>query len=103
MAPKDVTKENEGIVWVNSYKSLFKIKRPSVYFKKGDYVPLTHVRKPFKKGYLPGWTKEIFIVYEVKKTSPITYKIIDKNGEILKGIFYKEELRCLVKKVLKQL
>ena len=92
IAPVNVTKENEGLVWVNSYKSLFRIKKNSPFFKPDDEVRLTHLRKPFKKGFLPGWTKEIFVIHEVRKTIPITYKVKDKSGEILKGIFYKEEL-----------
>ncbi len=92
IAPINVNKENEGVVWVNSYKSLFKIQNKTPFFKVDDNVRLTHLRKPFKKGFLPGWTKEIFIIHEVKETIPITYKVRDKSGEILKGIFYKEEL-----------
>ena len=92
MAPKDITKENEGLAWVNSYKSLFQIQKKIPFFKPEDFVRLTHLRKPFKKGFLPGWTKEIFIIHEVKQTIPVTYKVRDQSGEILKGIFYEEEL-----------
>jgi hypothetical protein len=28
---------------------------------------------------MPNWRKEIFIISEIKRTNPITYKIIDIN------------------------
>ena len=34
-----------------------------------------------------------FTITEVKRTSPVTYKITDLNGEEIKGSFYEPELQ----------
>ena len=54
--------------------------------------PGQKVLSKFEKGYKRNWTKEIFVVDEVNKTIPITYKIKDLEGEPILGSFYKEEL-----------
>ena len=46
----------------------------------------------FEKGYIGRWTKEIFKIVEVLPTNPITYIIMDKDGEVIKGGFYEQEL-----------
>ena len=61
--------------------------------KKGDYVRINKTRKVFKKGYLPGWSRELFIVQEIVLSTPITFKIKDLKEEKIKGNFYKEELQ----------
>ena len=38
------------------------------------------------------WSEELFQIYEINKSSVITYKIKDLNNEIIKGIFYEREL-----------
>ena len=42
---------------------------------------------------MPRWTKEIFVIDEIKKTNPITYKIKDLNGQPVLGSFYIQELQ----------
>ena len=61
-------------------------------FKVGDRVRIYRYKSLFEKGYKPNWTKEIFIVTEVVKTNPITYKIKDLNDEPILGTFYRQEL-----------
>ena len=61
-------------------------------FKIGDRVRIYKYKKLFTKGYETNWTKEIFVISEIKNTSPITYKIKDLNGEDITGSFYKQEL-----------
>lgn len=61
-------------------------------FKVGDRVRIYRYKKLFEKGYKPNWTKEIFVVTEVVKTNPITYKIKDLNDEDILGSFYRQEL-----------
>ena len=58
----------------------------------GDRVRIYRYKRTFEKGYKPNWTKEIFVVDEVNKTIPITYKIKDLEGEPILGSFYKKEL-----------
>ena len=48
-------------------------------------------RKVFDKGYSPNWT-EIFIVDDIKHSSPVTYKLKDLAGEEINGSFYEQEM-----------
>ena len=80
--------ENREQVLRNLYSD---IRKPQ--FKVGDRVRIYRYKRTFEKGYKPNWTKEIFVVDEVNKTIPITYKIKDLEGEPILGSFYKEELR----------
>jgi len=67
-------------------------RRQKPQFKAGDRVRIYRYKRTFEKGYKPNWTKEIFVVDEVNKTIPITYKLKDLEGEPILGSFYKEEL-----------
>ena len=53
---------------------------------------ISDARKAFAKGYLGHWSREIFSVDTVNNTVPITYKIRDAAGELIRGSFYKQEL-----------
>ena len=59
----------------------------------GDKVRISKKKKTFEKGYTTRWTEEIFTIVEVKRTRPPTYKIVDLNGEEIKGNFYEPELQ----------
>ena len=58
-------------------------------FKIGDKVRISKFLKKFEKGYTPNWTKEIFIIYAINMTNPVTYLIKDFNNNPIKGSFYK--------------
>lgn len=91
--PVDVTKKTEKEVWKSLYGDYLQTdKHTDSKFKVGDIVRLTKIKRTFKKSYLKGWTDELFIVTEILKTKPLTYKIKDLTEEVLKGSFYKEEL-----------
>jgi hypothetical protein len=87
--PKDVFK-NDLLINNNMIDDRTKTK-PN--FKVGDRVRISYKRGAFDKGYLVNWSYEIFIINEVLNTKPITYKIKDEKGEIIKGSFYTEELQ----------
>ncbi|XP_044019464.1 uncharacterized protein LOC122859846 [Aphidius gifuensis] len=60
-------------------------------------------------GYKPNWTNEIFTIIKINKTSPVTYKLKDYQGNSIQGSFYTEELQkvrhsdiYLIEKVLKR-
>ena len=64
MAPQDVTWDNEEVVWKRLYGQRWKgQKKPK--FKVGDRVRLNKIHRTFAKGYLPGWTEEVFVVHRV--------------------------------------
>ena len=59
----------------------------------GDLVRISKARRTFKKGYLPAWTEESFVVYDRKIRRQPNYYIQDHNNEKVKGLFYEEELQ----------
>ena len=64
----------------------------------GDFVLINKTKRTFDKGYLPNWTQELFQILAVVKTqTPITYKIKDLEGELVKGTFYSHELQRVEK------
>ena len=72
-----------------------KINKIPIYydFKIGDKVRISKFKKKFEKGYTPNWTEEIFIIYAINMTNPVTYLIKDLNNNPIKGSFYKQELQ----------
>lgn len=92
MAPFRVTRANERTVWDHLYaRRLQQQKRPTL--KVGDRVRLNKKHRPFKKGYLPGWTEEVFFVRRAEAGSVPTYKLQEWDGTPLKGTFYQEDVQ----------
>ena len=76
MAPIKVTSSNQREVLDNLYGKWMKKKIPKHYpFKFNDRVRLTKKFRPFKKGYLPERTEEIFVVRKVIPGMVTTYKV----------------------------
>ena len=61
-------------------------------YQLGEHVRISELRGALKKSYTRGWTQEIFHITDILRTRPITYKMADLDGAVLKGIFYREEL-----------
>ena len=94
MTPVEASKKkNELTVWRNLYPDFLEIRDIKPKFSVGDKVRISKKKKTFEKGYTTRWTEEIFTIVEVKRTSPVTYKIADLNGEEIKGSFYEPELQ----------
>ena len=71
-APNQVTLTNTPEVWETLYGKKGKWKKP--LFKVGDRVRLNKKKfRQFKKGYLPGWTEEVFVVRGVRKGQVPTF------------------------------
>ena len=66
-------------------------KKPA--FKVGDKVRLNTKFRPFKKGYLPGWTEEVFQVRKVVPGMVTTYKVQELDDTPLQGTFYVWDLQ----------
>ena len=48
----------------------------------------------FKKGYLPGWTEEVFVVRQVVPSLGVTtYKVKELDDTPLQGTFYTRDLQ----------
>jgi hypothetical protein len=86
-------KENEMKVMQNIINKTKVMVKSKAKFKVGDKVRMSRIKAIFEKGYLPNWSEEIYIVENVQKTNPVTYKIKDSLGEVIEGSFYNEELQ----------
>ena len=62
-------------------------------FKVGDHVRISKYKNIFAKGYMPNWSKEVFVIKKVKNTVLWTYVINDLNVEEITGTFYEKELQ----------
>ena len=92
MAPRDVTWANQRRVWQRLYgKRLARRVRPK--WKAGDRVRLQKQHRPFEKGYLPGWTEEVFIIERAVPGPLATYKIKEWDGTPVKGTFYEQDVQ----------
>lgn len=77
-----------------------KRKQPQPRFKVGDRVRIEKYKHVFQKGYTGRFTNEVFTVAEVYTDRfPVTYRIRDDDGSLIKGRFYANDLcRVLVRK-----
>ena len=61
-------------------------------FHVGHRVRISKQDLPFRKGYKPQFTNEIFKIVALATRKPPTYNIQDEQGEVIKGKFYEKEL-----------
>ena len=78
MKPIDVTSDCYAEYNENSNKKHSK-------FKVGNHVRISKYKNIFAKGYVPNWSKEIFVINRIKNTVPWTYVINELNGEEITG------------------
>ena len=95
MAPVEVRDANEHLVRARLYP--LKPKSYKWKYDVGDRVRITMRRQPFKKGYLGRWSEEIFEIDACLPTVPLTYKLKDLAGDVIKGKFYEPEIQKVVK------
>lgn len=94
-APNKVNEENSAEVFRN-LNALLRIKEKPKY-KLGEKVRLLEAKNIFRKGYLPTWKDEVFIVDKVQNTNPPTYIVKDLDGQELPGGYYEYEMQAVVK------
>ena len=62
--------------------------------KVGNKVRFNKRHRTFKKGYLPGWTEEVFLVTNVHQSPlPVTYKLNEWDGTPVQGTFYEQDIQ----------
>ena len=71
-------------------KPLREFKKPT--FKIGNRVRISKYYLPFRKGYKPQFTREVFEIVAIATKKPPTYTIKDEQDEIIQGKFYQKEL-----------
>jgi hypothetical protein len=90
--PIDVTYKNANAIREDLIYKRESTNTRNAQFKVGDHVRISYRKKPFRKGYLPNFTDEIFTIEKARNTKPPTYLLVDDNGEQIKGWFYNENL-----------
>ena len=60
--------------------------------KIGDSVRISKYNLPFRKGYKPQFTREVFDFVAIATRKPPTYTIKDEKDDIVQGKFYQKEL-----------
>lgn len=93
MTPASVTENKEPEVSHHLYGSKRKSKPLSV--NVGDFVRINKTKRTFDKGYLPNWTKELFKVIHIRRSSPPTVQLEDLGGEKIEGSFYLPEIQSI--------
>ena len=88
MIPKNV--KSSDILSILYNKPLREFKKPK--FEIGDRVRISKYDLPFKKGYTPQFTKEVFEINAIGSRKPQTYTIRDEKDEIIRGWFCQKEL-----------
>ena len=92
--PVNVKESNENTIWNRLYGARLSQKpKKAPKCQIGDKVRLNKKHRPFKKGYLPGWTEEVFLVREVKRHPLVTYKLTEYDGTPIKGTFYEPDVQ----------
>lgn len=90
--PCEVNKNNEQHILQNIYKYKKSLSTKGAKFDVDDYVRISKYKSEFSKGYTPNYSTEIFKIYKVVQTEPVTYLLNDVDGKPILGGFYQEEL-----------
>lgn len=94
MKPIDAIKDHNFSNLIINYTS--KTNKPideKPKFKVGDYVRISRIKQTFEKGYIPNFSREIFIIKKKLDTYPVTYKLTEYDGKTdIDGSFYEQEL-----------
>ena len=88
LIPENV--KNSDFLSILCSKSLREFRKPK--FKIGDRVRISKYDLPFRKGYKPQFTQEVFEFVAISSRKPPTYTIKDKQDEIIRGKFYRKSL-----------
>ena len=96
-APASVSLLNAGQVRRKLYGKSWTKPRRELKFKLGDQVRIRKSRRPFKKGYFPSWSQEIFTVTKIiQRVSPV-YRLRDYADDEVQGVSRAEELQKALK------
>ncbi|XP_038045902.1 uncharacterized protein LOC119720335 [Patiria miniata] len=96
-SPASVNSENAEEIWRNLYSVDGHAVKPITFrFNVEDTVRISMTTRPFRKGYLPGWTTELFTVSARIPRHPPVYRLKDYNGDEVDGTFYQHELQRVV-------
>jgi hypothetical protein len=97
MAPAEVNEGNARKVRSTMY-NLPKPKPVKFKFKVGDLVRITKEKGKLARGYKANFTQEVFVISERLARLPPVYRLQDKSGDPIHGVFYGEELSRVYKR-----
>ena len=69
-------------------KPLREFRKPA--FKIDDRVRISKYDLPFRKGYKPQFTRELFAIVAIATKKPPTYTIKDEKNKVIQGKFYQK-------------
>ena len=87
MAPQKVNERSKEEVYNNLYAKYVKPK-----LKVGDGVRLNKKFRAFHKGYLSGWTEEVFVIARAPPGVVLTYKLNECDGAPLRDTLNAQDL-----------
>ena len=93
MAPHQITPNTVPEVWDRLFGQRLDPKTPPPKCQVGDRVRLNKKHRPFKKGYLPGRTEEVFVVTHIRRHPVVTYRLSEWDGTPIKGTFYEPDVQ----------
>jgi hypothetical protein len=96
MRPKEITKDNEDVVYDNVYLPQQRVEEKmdlEFKFQVGDKVHVAATRTKFTKGYVATFKKEIFKIKYRTYTIPPRYKLVDLKGRDIAGTVYEPEIQ----------
>ena len=82
--------KNSDFLSILYSKPLREVRKPQL--KIGDRVRISKYDLPFRKGYKPQFTQEVFEIGAIFSGKPPIYTIKDEQDEIIRGKFYQKEL-----------
>ena len=94
-SPVCVNEQNQCAVDEIQYGDYLCSEHKKHKYQIGDKVQIASYRNVFRKSYWDTtFTRELFEIVDTLQTNPPTYKLKDlKEGELIEGMFYKEELQ----------
>ena len=100
VAASDITNTHQVFANLYSDEIYKQVKKPK--FRIGDKVRISkYKRKLFDKGFTPNWTEEIFVINQILNTKPVTYRVVDLQGETVTGSFYEPELQKTTQEIFR--
>lgn len=93
MKPIDCSHSDEERLLHTVYNYTNYMKPPRYHVD--DSIRISKHKSVFSKGYTPNWTAEIFKIYKVQQTQPVTYLIKDYEGKRIEGCFYEHEIQIV--------
>ena len=95
LRPIDVNEMNAGLVFRKLYPRLARgLRRYPLKHKYevGQKVKLSVLRNPLVHAFYGTYTQETYIIHSKLNTDPVTYRVTNEEGDVMRGTVYEAEL-----------